>query len=283
MEHYKNTRAEEDKLHWSFGSTGTMIEKVFPEGFSAELSTLPGEAFTPENSFRNSYDLVYTGTQDFTMDNKIYYGYLILDVSRKDGVVEIVVDSIRQLNQNFNTERQQTTTLLRCKDEILYPLSEGFEWKIVKTLHNVRDSKAAPYQHFEESGRYTGRAIEKKDAKGEWYTYKEVDPLLPLITDWAILAGCHTMGMDTDLEFAFFQQLERYSYRHHMQYMEDFQARFGLRDVSMKGFVQRGYGITPSYYWTDEHGRLLIANYSLYALVFNQDPKLKNIIDNHSV
>ncbi len=270
-------------MHWSFGSTKTMIEKVFPEGFSAEQSTLPYETFLPEGSFRNSYDLVYTGNQDFTVDNKVYYGYLLLDVSRKDGAVEIVVESLRQLNQNFNTERQHTTTLLKCRDETLFPLSEGYEWKIVKTLHNVKDVKAEPFQHFEESGRYTGTEIEKQDAKGEWYTYKELDPLLPLVTDWSILAGCHTLGTDTDLEFAYFQQLERYSYRHHIQFMENFEARFGMQEVAMKGFGQRGYGITPGYYWTDEHGRLLIANYSLYALVYNPAPKLKTIIENMSI
>jgi len=281
--HLKNTKAEGDKLHWSFGSTKTMLDKVFPEGFSAEQSTLPDEKFKPKKSFRNSYDLVYTGNQTFTEDDKVYYGYLILDVSRKNGAVEIVVDSVRQLNQNLNTERQQTSTLLKCKDESLFPLSEGFEWKIVKTLHNIRDDKAAPFQHFEESGRYTGKEIEKQDANGEWYKYKEVDAQLPLITDWSILAGCHSLGTDADFEFAYFQQLERYSYRHHIQFMENFEARFGMHEVAMKGFAQRGYGITPGYYWTDEHGRLLIANYSLYALVYNPAPKLKNLIEKLSI
>ena len=280
MRHRKDTSVEGDNLHWSFGSTKTMIEKVFPEGFSAEQSTLPDETFLPEGNFRNSYDLVYTGNQDFTVDNKVYYGYLILDVSRKDGAVEILVESVRQLNQNFNTERQQTTTLLKCRDEILYPLSEGFEWKIVKTLHNIKDDKAAPFQHFEESGRYTGKEIEKMDASGQWYTYKEVDPLLPLLTDWSVLAGCHTLAADADHDFAYLQQLDRYSYRHNIKYMENFMARFGVYEVSMKGYIQRGYGITPSYYWTDEQGRLLIANYSLYALVYNPAPKLKTIIEN---
>jgi len=270
-------------LHWSFGSTRTMIEKVFPEGFSAEQSTLPDEMFLPDGSFRNSYDLVYTGNQDFTVDNKVYYGYLILDVSRKDGAVEILVESVRQLNQNFNTERQHTTTLLKCKDETLFPLSEGYEWKIVKTLNNIKDVKAEPFQRFEESGRYTGQVIEKQDAKGDWYTYKELDPLLPLICDWSILAGCHTLGPDTDLEFAYIQQLERYSYRHQIRFMENFEARFGMHEVAMRGFGQRGYGITPAYYWADEHGRLLIANYSLYALVYNPAPKLKTIIENMSI
>ena len=267
-----------DKLHWSFGSTQTMVEKVFPEGFSADKSTLPNEAFKPEGSFKNSYDLVYTGNQGFVEDHKVYYGYLTIEVSRKGETVEIEIDSMRQLNQNFKTERQQTKAQFKCSNDPLFPLMEGFEWKINKTLHNQKDKKTLPFRLFEETGRYNNNKIEKKDHKGLWYTYKEIDTKLPLVADWAILAGCHALGSDKTYEFAHLQQLERYAYRHRIDFVENFDARFGKHEVALKGFMQKGYGITPAYYWMDKHGRLLIANYSLYALVYNPSPKLKEII-----
>lgn len=108
MNSEKITKAVKDDLHWSFGSTKTMVEKVFPEGFSADNSTLPNKTFKPENNFKNSYDLVYTGNQPFSEDHKVYYGYVTLEVSRRDESVDIKVDSVRQLNQNFQTERQET-------------------------------------------------------------------------------------------------------------------------------------------------------------------------------
>ena len=80
-----NIQTVNDILQWSFGSTNTMVEKVFPEGFSADKTTLPSKLFNPENSFKNSYDLEYTGNQPFSEDNKVYYGYLTLEVARKEG------------------------------------------------------------------------------------------------------------------------------------------------------------------------------------------------------
>jgi hypothetical protein len=274
----KMIKAVKDNLHWSFGSTKTMVDKVFPEGFSADNSTLPNNAFKPENSFKNSYDLVYTGNQPFSEDNKVYYGYLTLEVTLKEESVEIKVDSVRQLNQNFQTERQQAKVQFKCSNTPLFPLMEGFEWKITKTLHNQKDKKTLPFRLFEEAGRYNGNRIEKKDHNGLWYTYKEIDSKLPLVADWAILAGCHALETDKNYEFAYLQQLERYSYLHNILFVENFDARFGKHKVALKGFMQEGYGITPIYYWLDEHGRLLIANYSLYALVYNPSPRLKEII-----
>jgi hypothetical protein len=283
MEYFKDTRAEKDKLHWSFGSTKTMVDKVFPEGFSADNSTLPDEAFKPENSFSNSYDLVYTGNQPFHEDNKVYYGYLTIEVNYTKESVEINVDSMRQLNQNFQTERQHSKVQFKCSNTPLFPLMEGVEWKITKILLNQKDKKTLPFHLFEETGRYLGNKVEKKDHNGLWYIYKELHSKLPLVADWAILAGCHTLNTNTDMEFAYLQQLERYSYQHSIQYIENFKARFGNHELALKGFMQKGYGITPIYYWTDKYGRLLIANYSLYALVYNPSPKLKNIINTQNI
>jgi hypothetical protein len=267
-----------DKLHWSFGSIRSMVEKVFPEGFSADHSTLPSEAFKPEKSYKNSYDLVYTGNQGFFENHKIYYGYVTIEVLRKNEYVEINIDSMRQLNQNFQTERQHTKASFKCSNSPLFPLIDGFEWEITKTLLNQKDKKTSPFGLFEESGRVNGNSIEKKDQNGVWYTYKETDANLPLVVDWAILAGCHALKTDENYEFGYLQQLERYAYRHDIEFVENFDARFGKHDVAMKGFVQKGYGSPAIYYWMDEHGRLLIANYSLYALVYNPSPKFKELI-----
>ena len=55
-----------DVLHWSFDDNVMLRKTVFPEGFSAAESTLPTEAFDPSLDWENSYDLVYSGPQDFT-------------------------------------------------------------------------------------------------------------------------------------------------------------------------------------------------------------------------
>ncbi|AQQ71580.1 hypothetical protein SMSP2_01956 [Limihaloglobus sulfuriphilus] len=261
----------EDKLHYSFSDRG-ILEKVFNDGFSAQESTLPEGGFDPESDWENSYDVIYTGPQDFTNESYIYYGSLRINTVFDKGGVIVKAAGIRQLEQNFNRERQHLHVRAECNRDRLFSLKDGSEWTLEAELKNQLDPAAAGFKKIKETGRLGRGRIQKKNAKGKWQTYAQTDPAIPVVSDWSLLAAVQLMPRSGEYSFNYFPQLERFHTGHSIRFLEIFQARFGGREVTLHGYAQSGEGITPFYYWVDDHGRLLIARFALSAFVYNSNP-----------
>jgi len=264
-----------DKLHWSFCDNAIMLNEVFPRGFSAEESTLPKSAFNPVEDWENSYDVVYAGPNDFTEDNKIYYGSLRIKAAFKKDRVNLNVRGIRQLQQNYRFERQHTQAEFTCCRDNLFSLKKDAVWSIKNNLKNRKDPATKPYAKIDETGRLLSDKIEKKTHSGKWFTYRKIDPKIPVVSDWALLAAIQKLPRDKVFKFGYFPQLERFASGHRIRFLESFRARFGKHEINLHGYAQTGPGITPFFYWVDDNGRLLIARFALSAIVYNPDPRVE--------
>jgi hypothetical protein len=260
-----------DKFHWSF-SGGSIFKKIFREGFSADESSLPQGDFDPGADWENSYDVVYVGPQSFTKDAHVYFGSLRVGAEFKIDRVNHNVSGIRQLNQDFNCERQHLQAECVCKRDELFSLKEGSVWRVENHLKNQRDPATLPYGRIDETGRLKPGRIEKTNAAGKWYNYRTIDAKVPVVSDWAMMAAVGSLRRNREYKFGYFPQLERFNAGHKICFVETFQARFGDRDIRLHGYAQTGPGITPSFYWVDDHGRLLIARFAVSAIVYNPKP-----------
>jgi hypothetical protein len=269
----------EDKLHYSF-SEGSILRKVFDEGFSAQNSTLPQGGFDPESDWENSYDVIYTGPQDFTNEAYIYYGSLRINTVFDQGSVIIEAAGIRQLEQNYDRERQYLHVRSVCNRDRLFSIRDGSEWTLEAELKNQLDPATAGFKKIKETGRLDRGIIQKKNSKGKWQTYAQADPAIPVVSDWSLLSAVGTLPRSGEHKFSYFPQLERFHAGHSIRFLETFNARFGGRDVTLHGYVQTGSGITPCFYWLDDLGRLLIAHFALSALVYNSNPRVERQAQN---
>lgn len=263
-----------DRLHWSFADSFTMVEKALPETLSAAKSTLPQGPFDPEADWQNSYDIVYTGFQPFAEDNKVYYGSLHIACRHDADRTRLNMHGVCQLQNWFKFERQHWRATCLCRRDMLYSLQPGSTWTVESRLKNQHDPATEPYAQFAEEGRLESGKIQKKTAAGEWYDYRAVPDTLPVVSNWALCAAVQILGRQQEYGFGYLAQLERFAPDHRIRYFETFDARFRDHDVTLHGYVQAGRGITPSFYWVNDQGRLLLARFALSALIYNPSPRV---------
>ena len=266
-----------DKLHWSFGDSLVLREKIFPEGFSAPKSTLPAEAFSPAANWENAYDLVYTGTDEQYIKKNCYayFGSLRIGAQFEKDRLHLKVQGIRQMQEQEPHERQHLEAESTCRRDALFSLEDGAAWNLRLRLKHVLDVTTKPYSQMDETGRFQQGRIEKRSDSGDWRTYRTTSSEFPLVSDWALLAAVQSLPRDQEFRFGHFQQLERYCPGHRIRFLETFAARFGDNEITLHGYAHTGQGITPRFYWVDDHGRLLIARFTLSALVYNPNPHLE--------
>jgi len=266
-----------DQLHWSFSDGPNLTKVVFPGGFSAAESTLPTGEFDPSSDWEQAYDVVFPGYGSPPDQNEalIYFGSLRL-AARFDGdQLHMVVHGVRQLGQDFSRERQNLEARFTCRRESLFPLMDDRAWSVRTRLTNNLDPAVKGFARLDQTGRLSKGCIEWKNSGGRWIAGEGVDQSRPLVCDWALLAAVQVLPPeDLPVEFAQLQALERLHARQVISFLGLFSARFGAREVTVKGFVQRGEGMLPSFFWVDDQGRLLIARYGMYALVYNPNPRL---------
>lgn len=265
-----------DVLHWSFDDNVMLRNTVFPKRFSAAESTLPAEAFDPSSDWENSYDLVYSGPQDFTEPNKYIYGSLRLGAKFSGDGVRLSVNSVRQMGQNFPKEREFLTTAFNCNRDELFSLKDPSHWKIEAETRNVQTAPVAPFRNYFQKGSLNKNRIYKKGASGSSYLCREA-AAGPIANNWGLLAAVQSMPRDRRFSFSYFEDLERFSAGHSIAFLEDFEATFGGRKVMLHGYTHKGPGIIPSYYWVDDSGRLLIARFGLSMLVYNANPEIDSV------
>ncbi len=263
-------------LHWSFDDNVMLRNTIFPKGFSAAESTLPTEVFDPLSDWENSYDLVYSGPQDFTEPNKYIYGSLRLGAKFSGDGVRLTVSSVRQMGQNFPKEREFLSTAFDCNRDELFSLKDPSSWKIEAETRNVQTAPAAPYRTYFQKGSLNKSRIYKKGASGGSYLYREAESG-PIACNWGLLAAVQSMPRDRRFSFSYLEDLERFSAGHSIAFLEDFEASFGGRKVMLHGYAHKGPGIIPSYYWVDDSGRLLIARFGLSMLVYNANPEIDSV------
>jgi len=261
-----------DVLHWSLNDNVMLRETIFPNGFSAAKSTLPTGGFDPSSDWENSYDLVYSGSQGFTVPNKVVYGSLRLGASFADDRVRLTVNSTRQTGQQFAKEREFLTTAFDCNRDALCSLRDPSSWQLAAETRNVQSAPVAPFRNYTLKGSFKDGRLWKKGKAGRAYVYRKLEQKAPVVANWALLAAVQSMPRDRRLEFSYFEDLERFSAGHSIAFLEDFEAEFGGRKVMLHGYTHKGPGIIPSYYWVDDSGRLLIARFGLSMLVYNANP-----------
>ena len=265
-----------DVLHWSFDDNVMLRKTVFPKGFSAAESTLPTGAFDPASDWENSYDLVYSGPQDFTEPNKYIYGSLRLGAKFSGDSVRLTVNSVRQMGQNFPVEREFLTTAFDCSRDALFSLKDPSNWKIEAETRNVQSAQAAPFRNYFQKGSLNKNRIYKKGGSGRSYLYRDAGSG-PVACNWGLLAAVQTLPRDRRFSFFYFEDLERCYSGHSIAFLEDFEAEFGGRKVMLHGYTHKGAGLIPSYYWVDDSGRLLIARFGLAMLVYNANPEIDSV------
>ena len=246
---------------------------IFPNGFSAANSTLPTGPFDPSSEWENSYDLIYSGPQDFTEPSKYVYGSLRLGAKFSAEAVRLTVKSVRQTGQNFKNEREFITTSFDCNRDELFSLKDPSSWKVEAQTRNVQSAAAAPYRNCFQKGLLNKNRIYKKGAAGSSFLYRQTKRV-PVVSNWALLAAVQSMPRDQRFSFSYFEDLERFFAGHSIAFLETFQAQFGGRKVMLHGLTHKGPGIIPSYYWVDDSGRLLIARFGLSMLVYNANPMI---------
>ena len=273
----KRQKSPADRLHWSFSDGPNLTKVVFPEGFSSEESTLPTGDFDPLTDGEQSYDVVFPGYGDTPSHNPahIYFGSLRL-AARFDGEhVHLTVREVRQLGQDFSVERQMLEARLTCLREPLFPLATNRSWSVKTRIINSLDPATKGFAVLDQSGRLSKGRTEWKHPRNGWIAGEDVGKR-PLVCDWGLLAAVQALPQEhLSIEFAQLQALERLHRRQTLSFLGLFSARFGGREVSLTGFVQRGEGMLPSFFWVDAQGRLLIARYGMYALIYNPNPLLE--------
>lgn len=262
-----------DVYHWSFDDNVMLRNTIFPKGFSAAESTLPTGPFDPASDWENSYDLVYSGPQDFTEPYKYIYGSLRLGAAFSDGTVRLTVNSVRQTGQNFKHEREFLTTAFDCNRDELFSLKDPSSWTLKAETRNIQSASAAPYRNYFQKGSLSKSRIYKKGMAGSSFLYRTTEGA-PVVSNWSLLAAVQTMPRERRFAFSYFEDLERLFPGHSIAFLEDFEAEFGGRRVMLHGYTHKGTGIIPSYYWVDDSGRLLIARFGLSMLVYNANPTI---------
>jgi hypothetical protein len=265
-----------DVLHWSFDDNVMLQKTIFANGFSAADSTLPTGPFDPSADWENSYDLVYSGPQDFTEPNKYIYGSLRLGAQFSKDSVRLTVNSVRQTGQNFKHEREFLTTAFDCNRDALFSLKDTSSWKLEAETRNVQTASAAPFRNYFQKGSLDKGRIYKKGISGSSYLYREAEAE-PIVSNWALLAAVQALPRDRRLSFSYFEDLERFFPGHSVAFLQDFEATFDGRKVMLHGYTHKGPGIIPSYYWVDDSGRLLIARFGLSMLVYNAKPEIDSV------
>jgi hypothetical protein len=267
----------EDKLHWSCDDGLLLSKKVFPEGFSAQNSTLPNTKFNPDSDWHNSYDLVNTGFQFIDNDAAVYYGSLHIAAKFENDQVKLTASGTRQFNQSFTAERQHFQSESVCKLDEQFSLKEDTVWKVKNELKNQHDPATHPYSQINESGKISAGCIKKTDSAGKWYSYQQAKSK-QVVSDWALCASAGRLNRKKQYKFDYLQQLQRLSCGHTIRFLESFDARFGRRNITLHGYVQTGPAITPCFYWVDDHGRLIMARFALSAIVYNPQPRIERAI-----
>lgn len=247
-------------------------ETVFQMGFSAPQSTLPDGPFDPNQDWENRYDVIYSGLQGFKDIAKIVYGSLRLKTHFTVDGVRLEVEGVRQTGQNFVHERAYTRAAYSCQRDALYSLKPGSHWTLQTELKNIKKPEAAPYNQYQLKGAYDRNVIRKKGTRGQPYVYRRTSPDVAVVPNWSVLAAVQNLSRDRAFTFDYFEDLERLLPGHSIQSIGDFDARFGGRTVRLHGYAQKGYGLLPTFYWVNEHGRLLIVRYGMYLLIYNPNP-----------
>ncbi len=268
-----------DKRHWSFDDALMLREKVFPEGFAHAQTTLPSGPFNPSADYETSYDFVYCANKPiFNTDERCYYGSLRFKTEFKSDAVGFSVKSIRQTAQDFRKERQHLQAEFTTNRDELFSLKPGSEWTLSTKRGKtpVMDPTTAQYVGYAEKGRLRNGAIEKTNATGQGFRFAETGSL-PVTTNWSLIAAVQLLARDRQFEFGCFQELERFFPGHQIKFYKTIEAQFGANTVALHGYVQKGPGILPQFYWVDDAGRLLIARFAMGMLVYNANPRIEKI------
>ena len=266
-----------EQRHWSFDDALMLREKVFPEGFAAPETTLPSGPFNPAADYEASYDFVYCANKlIFNTDERCYYGSLRLKTEFKRAAVDFSVKSIRQTGQDFRQERQHVQAEFTTRNDELFSLKPGSEWTFLTKRSNAMDPTTSQYVGYAEKGRLSNGAIEKTNAKGQGFRFAETGSL-PVSTNWSLIAAVQLLARDRSFDFGCFQELERFFPGHQIQFYKTIEAQFGANTVALHGYVQKGPGILPQFYWVDDAGRLLIARFAMGMLVYNANPRLEKM------
>jgi hypothetical protein len=268
-----------EQRHWSFDDALMLREKVFPDGFAHAQTTLPSGPFNPAADYEASYDFVYcSNKKEFNTDARCYYGSLRLKTEFKRDAVDFSVKSIRQTAQDFRKERQHLQAKFTTRRDELFSLKPGSEWALSTTRGKtkVMDARLTQYTGYSEKGRLKDGFIEKTNAAEQWFRFAETGTL-PVSTNWSLIAAVQLLARDRSFDFGCFQEVERFFPGHQIQFYKTIEAQFGANTVALHGYVQKGAGILPQFYWVDDAGRLLISRFAMGMLVYNANPRIEKI------
>jgi hypothetical protein len=264
-----------DVLHWSFDDG--QFPYIFSKGYSNSADTLLGEDFDPNGDWTNTYNFFYTqAIQRRTVFLDVHYGKLrICRKVREDGKVVFDVEVQKQTGQHVAHEVQVTKADFVCNIDELSTLAIGETWRLSSEVTLLRNEALKPYSRYEEWGRLgedgSDVVIEKSKDGSSFMEFARQAADIPVSANWALFDAVQRLAPEKisggPIRFTMLNHLDKVQGDQRLSFLEKFDAKFGQRQVSLRGFCQVGSGVMPMYYWVDERGRLVVARFGLLGLV----------------
>ncbi len=162
------------------------------------------------------------------------------------------------------TRTQRTTASVKCADDRLAtPLS----WELESVALSAEDGSPVALSHMRESGVREDGAVELVFEGGR----RTLEVSSPLTSNWSLFDAVQRLprGEAPGAEFEMLEDLRLRRAHQRLTAEDRTEVTMGGKSVPLYGFRQIGEGISPTHYWLDEQGRLLLAFGKMRAYIWH--------------
>ncbi|MEM7532878.1 MAG: hypothetical protein AAF639_11925 [Chloroflexota bacterium] len=259
--------SQTNQLHWSFNHDNDRQTQLFAPQVLTALRNLPPPTHDANAHQRQATYHIwpnfwrgYKQSRDDTVgdtvgDTDIRIGHLTIQTSQ-DGQGQWHY-AIHSTNTTSGEDQHLTFT---CTDEAIRPLVGN--WQI-----RTQNHAGHGYRQFDSQGQLATQGDDTQvmlSVNGAVLPMGKVDRTVPLTCNWTLfdsipLLSNHLKTGDKVL-LTILEDLEKLRPHSQLGYLEEWVVRFDddIDPLHLSGYTVHGQGLLPSYWWLDQHNRIVI-------------------------
>jgi hypothetical protein len=244
--------------HWSLD-----LYLEYLRGFSP-----PEGPFDPEGEWEHTY-VVYPIYAHLDVTGSAWSekqkGVLGLNRRPSRGGKEVTLEVVSEVTflDWVPTRTQRTTANITCSADALATPSS---WELESVALAAEDGSPVPLSEMRESGALNNRTVELTFEGGR-RTFGVADHVT---SNWSLFDALQRLARDAapDVEFDMLEDLRLRREKQSLAPVDETVVETAAGPLHLYGFRQLGAGISPTHYWLDEQGRLLLVLGKMRAYIW---------------